>query len=177
MKQQMIHGLPTTMTHNTPVNKSETPNSQIITREYLIPSYGPNKKRDSPRGLNFPNVFTRKDTKRGLATDYKAMDIKIPIFLQLPSHVIPIFSWRSIGFRRKSTTKSNSQSFRSRVKRTSQLFLSPTPCLAKESSIEASLLMVISYKTRKVSWRGWSPHNLARILLYFPHQSQIEYFG
>ena len=57
MKQQMIHGLPTTMTHNTPVNKSETPNSQIITREYLIPSYGPNKKRDSLRGLTFQMSF------------------------------------------------------------------------------------------------------------------------
>ena len=57
MKQQMIHGLLTTMTHNTPVNKSETPNSQIITREYLIPSYGPNKKRDSLRGLTFQMSF------------------------------------------------------------------------------------------------------------------------
>ena len=80
MKQQMIHGLPTTMTHNTLVNKSETPNSQIITREYLIPSYGPNKKRDSPRGLNFPNVFPGKDTKRGLATDYKAIGYQNPHF-------------------------------------------------------------------------------------------------
>ena len=76
----MIHELPTTMTHNTLVNKSETPNSQIITCEYLIPSYGPNKKRDSPRGLNFPNVFPGKDTKRGLATDYKAFGYQNPHF-------------------------------------------------------------------------------------------------
>ena len=135
-------------------------------------------KKETHRGaLTLQMSFQGKTQREGLQLIIKRLDIKITIFLQLPSHVIPIFSWRSIGFRRKSTTKSNSQSFRSRVKRTSQLFLSPTPCLAKESSIEASLLMVISYKTRKVSWRGWSPHNLARILLYFPHQSQIEYFG
>ena len=135
-------------------------------------------KKETHRGaLTFQMSFQGKTQREGSQLIIKRLDIKIPIFLQLPSHVIPIFSWRSIGFRRKSTTKSNSKSFRSRVKRTSQLFLSPTPCLAKESSIEASLLMVISYKTRKVSWRGWSTHNLARILLYFPHQSQIEYFG
>ena len=89
MKQQMIHGLPTTMTHNTPVNKSETPNSQIITREYLIPSYGPNKKRDSPRGLNFPNVFPGKDTKRGLTTDYKAIPISCDPHFELKEYRIP----------------------------------------------------------------------------------------
>ena len=56
---------PTTTTHNTPINKIKTPTSQIITHEYLISSYNPNKKGNSPRGLNFPNTFLRKDNGEG----------------------------------------------------------------------------------------------------------------
>ena len=62
---------------------------------------------------------------------------------------------------RKSTTKPNSQSFRSCVKRTSQLLISHTLCLAKDKSIEAPLFVAILYNTGKVNWRGWSPHHLS----------------
>ena len=40
--KEMIHSLPTITTHDTPFNKSESPTSQNVTREYLTPSCSPN---------------------------------------------------------------------------------------------------------------------------------------
>ena len=61
-----------------------------ITRENLISSYSPNKKRNSSRSLNFPNIFPRKDdVERISQLIIKRMNVKIPIHLQLSSHMIP----------------------------------------------------------------------------------------
>ena len=63
MNQQMIHNLPTTVTHETPINKIKPLILHIITSEYLIPSYGPSKKRNLPRGLQSLNTFPRKSDR------------------------------------------------------------------------------------------------------------------
>ena len=60
VKQQMIYCLPTTATHNAPVNIIKTPIPQIITRKNLIPSCSPHKERNTPRCLDLPNAFPRK---------------------------------------------------------------------------------------------------------------------
>jgi len=45
------------MTHNTPVNKIETPKSQIITYMNLTPSYSPNEEGNTSGALTFQIPF------------------------------------------------------------------------------------------------------------------------
>ena len=119
-------------------NTSYTCNTnQIVTRENLTPSCGPIKKINSPRGLNSPNTFPRNDGREGtLQLIIMWTDIKFLILLQFPSHapfsaegVLDSKIWR------KSTTKSNSQSFRSRMKCTYPLVVDHwlSCCLEKQS--------------------------------------------
>ena len=72
--------------------------------------------------------------------------------------------------RRKYSPSSFFQSLNSRIKRTSQILLSPAPCLDKEASREASLLIAIPYSLGKATWKGWSPYHPSYLnLTLFPN--------
>ena len=89
----MIHRLPITMAHDTPVNKNHPSTPQIVTCKDPIPYSSPHKEGNTPRSLNFPNTFPRKDNGQGAShLIVKRTDIKNPILCQLPSHTITIHS-------------------------------------------------------------------------------------
>ena len=71
---------------------------------------------------------------------------------------------------RKCSPSTISQSLNSRIKWTSQIFLSFAPCLDKEASIETSLSMAITYSLGKANLKGWSPyHASCQNLTLFPN--------
>ena len=61
----MIHRLPITVAYDTPVDKIQPSNSQIITCKDLIPYNSPHKEGNMLRSLNLPNTFPRKNNGQG----------------------------------------------------------------------------------------------------------------
>ena len=123
----MIHYLPTTTTHNAPVNKIKASTLQIVTCKNLIPNYNSNKERNTPRSLNLSNTFSRKDNGQGTSKlVVKRADIKISILLQPPFHTVSIFKLDP-KVQRNSSITPISQSFGSQMKRTFQLLHSSIP--------------------------------------------------
>ena len=135
----MIHNLYTT-THNAPINKIETPKSQIITIRILFHATVQPKKETRRGALTFQIPFQGKTMEEEQLVITRT-NVKIPISLQLHLIRSPL-SFKGIldsKIQLKSSQVSNSQSLRSRKKRTFQLLLSPTPNLNKENSTKASL--------------------------------------
>ena len=62
---------------------------------------------------------------------------------------------------KKSSTTSASQSLGPRMKRTSQVLLSPVPWHIKDDSTDASLFAAKLSKVGKAKWGGRSPHHLS----------------
>ena len=88
----MIHRLPITATHDTPIDKiPSTP--QIITCKDPIPYSSPHKEGNTPRSLNLPNTFPRENNGQ-VASQLivERSNIKVPILCQLPSYMISVFS-------------------------------------------------------------------------------------
>ena len=93
----MTHHLLITTAHDTPINKNHPSTPQIVTYEDPIPYSGPHKKGNTPRSLNLPNTFLRKDNGQGASQlIVKRIDIKSPILFQFPSHTVTIHSGRKI---------------------------------------------------------------------------------
>ena len=93
----MIHHLPITTAHDTPVNKNHPSTPQVVTCKDPIPYNSPHKEGNTPWSLNLLNTFPRKDNGQGASQLIaKRTDIKSPIFCQLPSHTIAIHSGRKI---------------------------------------------------------------------------------
>ena len=85
----MIHGLPITTAHDTPINKSHPSTPQIITCKDPIPYSSPHKEGNMLRSLNLPNTFPRKNNGQGASQlIVKRTDIKSPILCQLPASPI-----------------------------------------------------------------------------------------
>ena len=61
MKKQMIHRLPITLAHDAPVNKIHPSTAQIVNGKDPIPYSNSHKEGNTPRNLNHPNAFPRKN--------------------------------------------------------------------------------------------------------------------
>ena len=100
----MIHRLPITTAHDTPINKNHPSTPQIVTYKDPIPYSSSHKEGNKPRSLNLPYTFLRKNNgQRASQLIVKRTNIKIPILCQLPSHTISILNGRKI--RTQSTEK------------------------------------------------------------------------
>ena len=64
MKKKVVHRLPITTTHTTPIFQRATPKHQIIRSENPIMSSCPQKESHLLRNLRFPNTLPRKQRIR-----------------------------------------------------------------------------------------------------------------
>ena len=149
----MIHRLPITMAHDTPVNKNHPSTPQIVTCKNPIPYSSPHKEGNTPRSLNLPNTFPKKDNGQGVSQlIVNERILKAPFFVNFHRIRSPF----TVGGRfepkvqRNSSTTLISQLFGLRIKRKFQLLRSSIPNHSREEATDASLLETIPYTLGKV---------------------------